>query len=106
MAGLEAIANGLTIRPEAHDMDPNASPMESVMTDSTPDTEFSLPASPLRALKNTRLAARKKLGQLSLEEKVRSMSVPRDPSPPPGVVTRCRAGSNDGLRGNPSRSLS
>ncbi len=103
MAGLEAIANGLTIRPEAHDMDPNASPMESVMTDSTPDTDFSLPASPLHAHKNARLAARKKLDQLTLEEKVWSTNAPLTP---PGAGLWCPSWQDCRLTQNAPRSLS
>jgi beta-glucosidase len=56
------------------DIDPNPSPAESEMSHSTPNTEFSPPTSPpqnvQRLMKDTRLAARKKLAQLDLEEKV------------------------------------
>ena len=55
-------------------IDPNASPLESVGTSTTPDTEVSPPDSPYQQqnaiLKNRRLLARKKLAQLSQEEKV------------------------------------
>lgn len=55
-------------------IDPNASPLDSVDTNTTPDTQFSPPDSPYHlngSLKATRMAARKKLAQLSLDEKVR-----------------------------------
>ena len=54
-------------------IDPNASPYESVDSNTTPDTEFSPPSSPFSKAsvpKNHRLLARQKLAQLSLEEKV------------------------------------
>ncbi|KAK1755044.1 glycoside hydrolase superfamily [Echria macrotheca] len=60
-----------------HDIDPNvSSPMESLDTNTTPDTEFSPPDSPFqqqpdeRILLNKRLLARKKLENLTQEEKV------------------------------------
>ena len=56
------------------DIDPNPSPAESEMSHSTPNTEFSPPTSPQQRvqqlMKDTRTTARKKLSQLSLEEKV------------------------------------
>lgn len=62
------------------DIDPNASPAASVDSidrmgsNTTPDTEYSPPASPFHEheafTKNKRMAARKKLGQLTQEEKV------------------------------------
>jgi beta-glucosidase len=55
-------------------MDPNASPLGSVDSNTTPDTEFSSPPeSPYQDqdfLKYTRAAAKKKLSQLTQEEKV------------------------------------
>ena len=65
----------LDFRNEDHDSDSNVSPMESDMANSTPNTEFSPPCSPqhkAQILKDTRLSARKKLAQLTLEEKVRT----------------------------------
>ncbi|KAH8906025.1 glycosyl hydrolase family 3 N terminal domain-containing protein [Coniochaeta sp. PMI_546] len=59
------------------DIDPNASPaasVDSMDTNTTPDTEYSPPESPFHEYehftKNKRTAARKKLGQLTQEEKV------------------------------------
>lgn len=60
------------------DIDPNASPSDSVDsmdTNTTPDTEFSPPDSPFNHSKvflseNKRLAARRKLASLTQEEKV------------------------------------
>ncbi|OIW26177.1 glycoside hydrolase family 3 protein [Coniochaeta ligniaria NRRL 30616] len=55
------------------DIDPNASPVDSMDTNTTPDTEYSPPESPFHEHKgfveNKRMAARKKLGQLTQEEK-------------------------------------
>ncbi|EOO00679.1 putative glycoside hydrolase family 3 protein [Phaeoacremonium minimum UCRPA7] len=70
-----AEALSLTRRMDLGDgIDPNPSPLESVGTSTTPDTEVSPPDSPYQQqnaiLKNTRLLARKKLAQLSQEEKV------------------------------------
>jgi beta-glucosidase len=55
-------------------IDPNASPLESVGTTTTPATDLSPPESPYQktvSLKDSRLSAREKLASLSLEEKVR-----------------------------------
>lgn len=56
------------------DIDPVPSPAESDMSHSTPNTEFSPPTSPQQKvqqlMKSTRTAAKKKLDQLTLEEKV------------------------------------
>jgi beta-glucosidase len=64
---------------EAADMspeiDPNASPIGSTDTNTTPGTEFSPPESPFQQfppLKSPRLLARSKLSALTQEEKVRS----------------------------------
>ena len=49
------------------------SPVSSEMTNSTPNTEFSAPSTPQQEsqiLKNTRISARNKLAQLTLQEKV------------------------------------
>jgi beta-glucosidase len=67
---------GLDIQTEIIDLEPQPSPMESEMTNSSPNTEYSEPCSSpqqknTQLLKDTRAAARKKLGELSLEEKVR-----------------------------------
>ena len=54
--------------------DSQASPMESAGTSTTPNTEISPPDSPFQAsevFKDKRLAARKKMSLLTLEEKVR-----------------------------------
>ncbi|KAI1761806.1 glycoside hydrolase family 3 protein [Hypoxylon sp. FL1150] len=54
-------------------MDSNASPFESVDSNTTPNTEFSPPGSPFPKsclLKDCRLQARQKLARLTLEEKV------------------------------------
>lgn len=63
------------------DIDPNASPaasVDSMDTNTTPDTEYSPPESPFREYehftKNKRTAARKKLEQLTQEEKVRQLA--------------------------------
>jgi len=60
------------------DIDPNASPVGSIdtntTTNTTPDTEFSPPDSPVQQSgppKDKRALARKKLATLTLEEKVR-----------------------------------
>ncbi len=62
------------------DIDPNASPaasVDSMDTNTTPDTEYSPPESPFHEqqdfVENKRMAARKKLGQLTQEEKVRRL---------------------------------
>ncbi|KAK4457996.1 glycoside hydrolase superfamily [Cladorrhinum samala] len=55
------------------DIDPNASPAESYDTNTTPNTEFSMPDSPFEQAgppKDKRLLARQKLSTLTLEEKV------------------------------------
>lgn len=55
------------------DIDPNASPAESFDTNTTPNTEFSMPDSPFQQAgppKDKRLLARQKLSTLTLEEKV------------------------------------
>lgn len=66
--------NSLSQQLADHNIDPPASPPGTEMTNSTPNTEFSPPYSPQqkvqRILKDTRAAARKKLAQLTLEEKV------------------------------------
>ncbi|OTA86441.1 glycoside hydrolase family 3 protein [Hypoxylon sp. CO27-5] len=54
-------------------IDPNASPFESVDSNTTPDTEFSPPGSPVPKTtvpRDCRSLARQKLAQLTLEEKV------------------------------------
>ncbi|KAJ9148718.1 Beta-glucosidase [Coniochaeta hoffmannii] len=63
--------------PPSIDIDPNASPAaseDSMDTNTTPDTEYSPPESPFHEhqdfMKNKRMAARKKLVQLTQEEKV------------------------------------
>lgn len=56
------------------DIDPNASPAVSIDTNTTPDTEFSPPDSPIQKAappKDKRALARDKLAALTLEEKVR-----------------------------------
>ncbi len=58
-------------------MDPNTSPLESVDTSTTPDTEISPPDSPFHPhglLSDKRFTARKKLAQLTQEEKARPKS--------------------------------
>lgn len=74
------------------------------MSHSTPNTEFSPPSSPQQKyqqiMKDTRLSARRKLAQLTLEEKVLSMPakpfLPKssllDPilMPYPGLLAHCR----------------
>lgn len=67
--------------PPSIDIDPNASPAaseDSMDTNTTPDTEYSPPESPFHEhqdfMKNKRMAARKKLVQLTQEEKVRQAS--------------------------------
>lgn len=60
-------------RPDDHEVESNMSPVGSEMTNSTPNTEFSPPYSPqqkAQILKDTRISARKKLAQLTLQEKV------------------------------------
>lgn len=55
------------------DVDPNPSPVRSSSSDTTPDTELSPPCSPYHQngdIKDKRLFARKKLLQLTQEEKV------------------------------------
>lgn len=55
-------------------IDPNTSPMGSIVASTTPDTEVSPPTSPFRKgdiLKHARLAARQKLLTLTTDEKVR-----------------------------------
>ncbi|KAI1855552.1 hypothetical protein JX266_000417 [Neoarthrinium moseri] len=57
----------------ADSIDPNASPLESVDTATTPGTEFSPPESPFQKQaipKDSRRTAREKLAALDLEEKV------------------------------------
>lgn len=54
-------------------LDPNSSPFESVDSATTPGTEYSPPVSPVVkkiVLESSRKAAREKLAELSLEEKV------------------------------------
>ncbi|ORY57180.1 glycoside hydrolase family 3 protein [Pseudomassariella vexata] len=56
-----------------HGMDPNPSPLETTGSTTTPDTQYSSPASPLQknaVLSGSRLVAQKKLTLLTLEEKV------------------------------------
>jgi beta-glucosidase len=56
------------------DIDPNASPVVSIDTNTTPATEFSPPESPVQQngpQKDKRTLARNKLATLTLEEKVR-----------------------------------
>lgn len=69
--------NSLAQRAKDHEVDPPATPPETEMSNSTPNTEFSPPYSPQQKvqqiMKDTRVAARKKLEQLTLEEKVRLM---------------------------------
>lgn len=60
-------------------IDPNASPGGSIDTNTTPDTEFSPPESPLQRggpPKDARKLARSKLATLTTEEKVRCDNVP------------------------------
>ena len=61
-------------RSDDNEVESSMSPMGSDMTNSTPNTEFSPPYSPQQKsqtlLKDTRLSARKKLAQLTLQEKV------------------------------------
>ncbi|KAI0601444.1 glycosyl hydrolase family 3 N terminal domain-containing protein [Biscogniauxia sp. FL1348] len=55
------------------DIDPSVSPFESMGSNTTPDTEFSPPDSPISkhaVIEDSRLLARKKLAMLTLEEKV------------------------------------
>jgi beta-glucosidase len=55
------------------DIDPNASPVGSIDTNTTPDTEFSPPESPIQRSgppKDVRTLARNKLDTLTQEEKV------------------------------------
>ncbi len=52
---------------------PNASPLESVDSNTTPGTDYSPPFSPVpkrSVIDNARLTARAKLARLNLEEKV------------------------------------
>jgi beta-glucosidase len=57
------------------EIDPNASPADSMDTNTTPDTEYSPPESPFNEhhnfIRSKRMAARKKLEKLTQEEKVR-----------------------------------
>lgn len=56
-----------------HDIDPNASPVGSIDTNTTPDTEFSPPDSPFQQggpPKDKRQLAKQKLATLTIEEKV------------------------------------
>jgi len=56
------------------DIDPNASPVGSIETNTTPDTEFSPPESPVQRggpPKDVRTLAKNKLATLTTEEKVR-----------------------------------
>ncbi|KAK3335412.1 glycoside hydrolase superfamily [Cercophora scortea] len=56
-----------------HDPDPHSSPVGSIDTNTTPDTEFSPPGSPFQQIglpKNKRLLARNKLATLTQEEKI------------------------------------
>ncbi|KAK4217049.1 beta-glucosidase B [Rhypophila decipiens] len=56
-----------------HDIDPNASPVGSIDTNTTPDTEFSPPDSPFQQVgppKDKRQLAKQKLASLTIEEKV------------------------------------
>jgi beta-glucosidase len=56
------------------DMDPNASPLESAGSTTTPDTEISPPYSPISqhaVLKDKRSIAKRKLAELTQKEKVR-----------------------------------
>jgi beta-glucosidase len=71
--------DNIEINPLDDGIDPNASPLESIGTTTTPGTEFSPPESPLPkkvSLKHERLTAREKLASLSLEEKVRNSRSP------------------------------
>ena len=57
-----------------HDLDLNASPVGSIDTNTTPDTEFSPPDSPFQPSgppKDKRQLAKQKLATLTIEEKVR-----------------------------------
>jgi len=57
----------------SNDIDPSVSPIGSIDTNTTPDTEFSPPDSPFQHLglpKSKRLLAKKKLETLTQEEKV------------------------------------
>ncbi|KAM7219294.1 Glycoside hydrolase superfamily [Rhypophila decipiens] len=56
-----------------HDIDPNGSPVGSIDTNTTPDTEFSPPDSPFQRVgppKDKRQLAKQKLASLTIEEKV------------------------------------
>ncbi|KAK3939692.1 beta-glucosidase B [Diplogelasinospora grovesii] len=60
-----------------HEIEPNASPVGSIDTNTTPDTEFSPPESPFQDIgppKDKRQLARKKLSTLTQEEKVSLLS--------------------------------
>jgi len=66
---------------ESLDIDPNASPIGSIDTNTTLDTEFSPPDSPIQQFeypKGKRLLARKKLAALTQEEKVCPQTLPCD----------------------------
>lgn len=57
-------------------MDPNASPLESIDSNTTPGTEYSPPFSPVpksALMHDARLDTRAKLARLNLEEKVTLM---------------------------------
>ncbi len=60
-----------------HDIDPNASPISSLDSDTTLDTEFSKPDALFKqeSSKDKRRLAREKLANLTLEEKV--LYIPR-----------------------------
>lgn len=60
-------------RADDQELQSNMSPGGSDLVNSTPNTEFSPPSSPpqkSQILKDTRISARKKLAQLTLQEKV------------------------------------
>ena len=66
------------------DIDPNASPVGSIDTNTTPDTEFSPPDSPVLQSgppKDKRTLAKQKLATLTLEEKVRCPVEPQTERP-------------------------
>lgn len=76
MTSLSSIAVGGG--PFERDIDPNASPSESIDSNTTPDTEFSPMGSPFQEVavpKNKRFLAKKKLANLTQEEKVCSRYV-------------------------------
>ena len=65
--------SGLGVVDYDSSVDPNASPLESVGTSTTPDTEISPPGSPFEPnglFKDKRFLAKKKLARLTQEEKV------------------------------------